>query len=519
MQIASVTLGGKSCYEPAQAERVNYFVMGTGASRAGAGEVLMLRKDYQDLVASNDTGVARLRMQDGTTGQAGVDFDAVILGATPHLTRVGSSRDLDMVRVAITDARYIHKNTTKAYNVQRQGFPQSSTATEKFYTETLNSSSEWTWAEVMSNLELQALPVAITSWKPRNLIFDGVPLSLVADEICSRLWVVAGFNPSTGVVDFHTPGQMNAANAALLAKAEAYRVGGQSDLRNNKRLPGLFSVIFKVYNADDPSEPFASRTSTVPVSTGTGRSAHTQPLHVGDYIAYRTGGSISNSAELSTVANNLAARAIAFMSVPCGVHEFAGLWPFRPDGAIREVEWVSEPPREGGAWGGARTRITLDNRRDWDATRLPGFNETYCNQLIAGLGATNVSMAGAGARLVWGGSQERFIARIDGSTQDGSNFRWEYDFVEVKKATAGYGGWTDKTNGRTGTAYNLIEDQNGASGLFGNGVDSSNLSGTSMEVQPVPDGTRVEIFMVTCQANGETEYWFSYENGIDGECE
>jgi hypothetical protein len=105
---------------------------------------------------------------------------------------------------------------------------------------------------------------------------------------------------------------------------------------------------------------------------------------------------------------------------------------------------------------------------------------------------------------------------VTGSTQDGSNFRWTYDFEEAEKTSAGYGGWTAKENGLTGTAYNIIEDQNGASGVFGNGVDSANLAGT-FELQPVPNGTRIAVWRQHL-TDGTFEYWFSYENGVDGAC-
>lgn len=112
---------------------------------------------------------------------------------------------------------------------------------------------------------------------------------------------------------------------------------------------------------------------------------------------------------------------------------------------------------------------------------------------------------------------EPFVARITGRTQDGSNKRWTYTFAELSKTSAGYGGWTDLTGGRTGNAYNLAEDQNGASGLYGNGVNSANLTGT-FDLQPIPTGRRVRITPAYV-TDGTLEYWFEAENGIDGECE
>lgn len=112
---------------------------------------------------------------------------------------------------------------------------------------------------------------------------------------------------------------------------------------------------------------------------------------------------------------------------------------------------------------------------------------------------------------------DHFTATVGAATQDGANKRWTYPFTEVEKTGAGYGGWTALDGGRTGTAYNRIEDINGASGLFGNGVDSANLTGT-FEIQPCPEDVPVEITVVHRADDGSDEFWFSYENGVDGAC-
>jgi hypothetical protein len=112
---------------------------------------------------------------------------------------------------------------------------------------------------------------------------------------------------------------------------------------------------------------------------------------------------------------------------------------------------------------------------------------------------------------------DTFPARLGAATQDGSNKRWTYDFAEVEKTSVGYDGWAEKTGGRSGTAYNRIEEMNGATGLYGNGVDSDNLV-TGFDIKEAPGGVLVEMAEVTV-AGEEPEYWFSYENGVDGTCE
>ena len=115
----------------------------------------------------------------------------------------------------------------------------------------------------------------------------------------------------------------------------------------------------------------------------------------------------------------------------------------------------------------------------------------------------------------------RFPARIGAATADG--YRWTYAFVEVAKTVAGYGGWTTLTGGRTGTAYNTIEDMNSASGVQGNGVDRAHLdtAAYTFAIQPCPEGNVVWMRTIRFKVGEEAkvEYWFSYENGVDGECD
>lgn len=97
--------------------------------------------------------------------------------------------------------------------------------------------------------------------------------------------------------------------------------------------------------------------------------------------------------------------------------------------------------------------------------------------------------------------------------------QWIYTIVEIQKTgTSDYGNWFDKPGGRTGPAYNFLEDNNAASGTFGNGMSSSNFKGT-FTIKPVPVGTRIQIQEINRTDGGSPEYWFSYENGVDGACE
>lgn len=120
-------------------------------------------------------------------------------------------------------------------------------------------------------------------------------------------------------------------------------------------------------------------------------------------------------------------------------------------------------------------------------------------------------------------SASTFLARIVANESDGTN-RWRYMWYEVVKQAAGYseGAWAKKTDGRKGDysnglfARNTIEAMNDGDGVQGNGVSIANLTG-SFAIKPAPTGVIVEMIPVRL-TNGDTEYWFTYENGVDGSC-
>jgi len=127
----------------------------------------------------------------------------------------------------------------------------------------------------------------------------------------------------------------------------------------------------------------------------------------------------------------------------------------------------------------------------------------------------------ASANQVAGSSTDEAVEshwmKITGATASGK--RWQYSGKIQKKTTAGYGGWVDDTSfNEITTAYNMIENMNGATGLWGNGVTSTNLSG-SIDIKPAPTGAIVRVYLeIVSGATPTREWWFQYENGIDGAC-
>jgi len=125
--------------------------------------------------------------------------------------------------------------------------------------------------------------------------------------------------------------------------------------------------------------------------------------------------------------------------------------------------------------------------------------------------------------------EDGFWAKITGNADadDPVQNRWHYSWEEVHKTTAGYDGWATVSDGRSGTttvdqAYNLVEDMNTAADdssptMQGNGVDVDGEDfPEGFEVQPCATGVFVKIYEVS--VSDTVEYWFSYENGIDGTC-
>jgi len=130
-------------------------------------------------------------------------------------------------------------------------------------------------------------------------------------------------------------------------------------------------------------------------------------------------------------------------------------------------------------------------------------------------------------RIDLGCMSRGFWATITASAADGAN-RWKYAFSEVYKSSAGYGGWATLSEGRSGTtstdpARNTIEDMNTGvdAHIEGNGVDPANLDpaatgSDTFSIMPCTNGNIVRMYEV--DRGGNSEYWFSYENGVDGDC-
>lgn len=121
-------------------------------------------------------------------------------------------------------------------------------------------------------------------------------------------------------------------------------------------------------------------------------------------------------------------------------------------------------------------------------------------------------------RVQWDG-------RVVSSTFVAPN-QWTYTVRERIKTAPGYGGWTDRPNGRMVMGFHRAEDINSGSGVQGHGVNIDNLPG-DFATKPLPDGlavlvTEVSLRTVSGGIGGgpevTKEYWIDSMNGIDGTC-
>lgn len=121
--------------------------------------------------------------------------------------------------------------------------------------------------------------------------------------------------------------------------------------------------------------------------------------------------------------------------------------------------------------------------------------------------------------------EETFWAQITGweVVDTPAQNRWTYSWKGIYKATAGYDGWSDLDTTGSNNAFNTIENMNTAADatsptVQGNGVDIDGADfPAGFEIQPAP--IHVIVAMTPVQVGETLEYWFTYENGIDGTCE
>lgn len=433
-----ITLGGKVVYDPPSnvPPTFNQFTIFTGASRYGFGEFILKKSDYDAMIAgASSDKIYDLVMScdappnaSGSGGSGGVGSGAcaaaladagrkitikVVVGGAriisdPVTASSGSSAER-IVGVSVFDLRCrFNTPITAAYNVQKQG-PLYDGSTPKFYESTLNGSSEWTWTAMLTDLEFSAVSsfANLPTWKPRNYIFNGIPIGRVYDEVAADLFYVLGYkwcaqtSDAGAAISAYQPNQMDGQNATLLIQAAKSRIGGDLSFRPDERFPSAYRVTFpRITTDDDTVDPYTNPTYEKTITVNSLGKNGTEPLHCGRYAAAQVSGALVNQSELDAVAADLAPRAYAALASQFGEREYAGLWPFVPDGYIRGVKWINDR-------NGARTFIRLNNERDFSPlVDMWRANQQAANQMVIGMGSARVATTPSGARTLFtrGGS-------------------------------------------------------------------------------------------------------------------
>lgn len=419
--INGITLGGKPVYDDPAFLGCNVFASHCGAGRYGVGYFAMARADFGILNAqANSTGdpisTFPLVMTCPNDQGPGLNIQVVLAGATPLSVSVGNAQNIgnhptDMVQVKVVDQRKLRFTPIdKRYNMMSQagtGFSwDSANSIPRCYPSTLKSGTEpWTWSDIVADIGngCPAMPAGAPTWIPYNLKWPQTPLARLVDDLMSRLYYVVGWDINANQWTCNTPGKMNGANTAMFNQAVSANTAGGVIARNLSNAPSKFLVGFTSFNTVNSSDPYDltggyATTKTYLETVNNLSQSPTQPLACGEAIALWDGSVFSNEAQLQAIADDLAPRAYAAMTPTTGEYEYAGIWPFSPDGAIRGVMWVSDGE-------GARTVIRINNDRDFKPLDdIKRVMEAWSNQLVTGIGISNVGMdSGSGNRQVWGG--------------------------------------------------------------------------------------------------------------------
>jgi hypothetical protein len=472
LPLASIKLDSKTVYDaPLGGRPTNVFTMYTGGSRYGTGRFLMTASDYIDMEGDAADGTVNLEIN-GPPGP-GVLFQVVLAGAVPYLTGPSQTDQsesvsnmaskLQMVEAIVFDLRAQLTNPiTCALNVQQQGFPYSG-STPQYYTETTNSNTPWQWSDVCGQLVDYTgnpidpdIPNPPTTWNPRNLIYDGIATNKVIDDLCSHLFIVAGFTDDDyDTMDLYESGKSiggnsgsDSGNTSTLSDAHNYIIDGTDFERNDTRFPSMIGVQFKVFDTDHANDPYTNFTALPTSGNNTrcyevdvnstltsGSQNFIMPLTYGNYVGIFSGGSVSNTTELTAVANDLGARKYKSISVNMSERRYAGIWPFVPDGLVRGIQWVCNA-------NGAVTTIRFNDERDFCAAIEPiRAVEAISSQLVIGLGQNNSAPNPGGTRFFWAAASQVVPIRFTTPTATQANYN---GFIQNGTTTGGPpGGMTD----------------------------------------------------------------------------
>lgn len=375
------------------------FEMHAGASHWGRGRFLMKKSDYSYLWPHGGAADSFLQMADDTTG-TGVKIPVIAAGyrhVIATTTTKGQPTTDDMVEAVFYDMR----SERFSEMMPRYGYNVVNPADGTIYASTKNGGSEWTWADLASDLTVAftgEVAGVTPTWQLRNLVFDGHTVSRGLDGIAEIIRFVVGFDwrNAGASMKFWPPDQLCEQNTGMLALAEKYRIGGGVSDKAAQRQPYQIQFMFRILPTDttfaDPMDA-AKRWHTIDKTTEIPGSSGTMPFIMPNVAIY-TSGALQNTGDLDTIATNMTTRIVAEYQSQVQEIVYAGLWPFVIDGKVQGVRWVADRT-------GARTFVRC-NYSDAFLPWEPGLlaYELMQSTRVSAYGPTSSTVGPMGA-LVW----------------------------------------------------------------------------------------------------------------------
>ena len=280
-------------------------------------------------------------------------FDVQIAAAMPasidYNRGINDAPINDMYELVIYDLRNdLNVVINKSYNYQT-----NSDVGLSFVDATLNGSSEYTWADVVSAINA-VMPVGsfinngiLPTTNPRNLVFNSLTVGRAIQIVAAQTFMQVGYDHATGIVSLYDPSVICTTNAKLFAKYDdsilsSYNTDALS--RNSAALPKNITCSFPlIYEMDvDDDDKIQAVAYEKVIEVNAGGIDKSRPLHLGNYPAIHDGVHVTNSAALDVIAAELADRAFDLLSIDAGsTYVYPMVVPFVHDGYVRAIKWTN----------------------------------------------------------------------------------------------------------------------------------------------------------------------------------
>lgn len=376
--------GGKTVnvYDAPRTSRQSNWFEATAGARPGMGKFLVRKTDAVAVMLAGGTSKV---VFEGDAYDQSAEITVYVLGYEVYSWESGGGivvTDDTLVELVVVDDRYrlwLGSPVSKRYNVQDmdKGF-DSTTGNAEFLDSSLNSSSEWTWQGVCSDvLSSLSIPGGGPSWKPRNLTFESCPMGQSVQRLADSLFLILGYDFSSGEYTLNDPNVLCLLNETdAIKEAVELNVGPGQGANNNKSLPGLVNWRARKLWVSSPDRN-VDRYYLYTKTTGTGNTGIEGNKTLAEYYAHYVDSTIKNGTELSTAMDDLTSRFIKLVKWDAGVFCVPGLYPFHLDGRIRSIRWVCDA-------NGAKTYVKYNDSSPF-SPGLAGTVEEYLGRWDSGL--------------------------------------------------------------------------------------------------------------------------------------